>query len=368
VGTALVTQRIGIVLLAVAVASAFAPSSHAAAGGFSKRLAAEDSPSDETKARARELYAQGVDLQNAGNIKEARNRYGKAFELVAHYQIAGNLGAAEFELGDYRAATAHLAFALEKLREAKQHESEQALAIADLYSEARAKVAEVHVTVDLDGVSVTPIEVLVDGLVVESVSDAVLLVDPGKHVFTAQASALKGGPLHLDATAGGSHTVKLALRPEAADAPQAEAASADASSGDPAWPIYVGYALAGSAGAAAVMTGALQAREGSTADDHANNVFKITGESAEVACSRPTSASVNNCTAWRDALSAQTDLTAAFGGALGATLMGLGLTVAYHVSYSQQAVTAADLFALPRVMVRVAPDGESGVFGVTGSF
>jgi hypothetical protein len=169
--------------------------------------AQSSAPSAETTAltdKARELYLEG---QKAGAKKrwgEAYANFLAAWSLKRHYQVAGNLGWVEVELGRHREAAEHLAY---YLREAPKEKVKERQSVEVLLAEARKHVGALVVNVEPAGA-----EVFVDGV---SVGKAPLVgevfVDPGQRTITARAEEYSAARQVIEAVKGTSQSVTLSL-------------------------------------------------------------------------------------------------------------------------------------------------------------
>jgi hypothetical protein len=177
-------------------------------------------PTD-TAQRADAQFLEGKQLLKEGKKQAAREKYLAAWRLKKTYDIAGNLGSLELDLGMYREAAEHLSFAVNnyattgttaaQLEKAKQR-----------LSEAKKQVGAVTVSVSVEGA-----EVLVDGVSVgrAPLGDEVY-VDPGARVFEARLAGHEGAREMMVAAKGGEGSVRLVLKalPVAVPAPAGSAA------------------------------------------------------------------------------------------------------------------------------------------------
>ncbi|MDC0683149.1 PEGA domain-containing protein [Sorangium atrum] len=173
---------------------------------------AEAQESDALTDRARQLFADGVKAANAGKWAEAHAAFLAAWGLKPHYQIASNLGVACLRVGKPRDAAEYLTRYLREVPATKVQERQRAEVSLQ---EARAQVAAVTVEVAPGGAEVT-----VDGAIVgrAPLADPVFL-DPGRHEVGAKLDGYVSQTRPVDAPAGGTETVVIALeRPPAPDA------------------------------------------------------------------------------------------------------------------------------------------------------
>ncbi|WP_437745085.1 PEGA domain-containing protein [Sorangium sp. So ce1504] len=188
-----------------------------AAGAQQAAPRAEAQESDALTDRARQLFEDGVKAANAGKWADAHAAFLAAWGLKPHYQIASNLGVACLRVGKPRDAAEYLTRYLREAPATKVQERQRAEASLQ---EARAQVAAVTVRVAPDGAEVT-----VDGASVgrAPLADPVFL-DPGRHEVGAKLDGYVPQTRSVEATAGGTKTVVIALeRPPAADTRRAGA-------------------------------------------------------------------------------------------------------------------------------------------------
>jgi hypothetical protein len=164
--------------------------------------------------KARELYIEG---QKAGTKKkwgEAYANFLAAWSLKRHWQVAGNLGWVEVELGKYRDAAEHLAL---YLREAPKDKVKERQSAEVLLAEARKRVGALQLNVEPAGA-----EVLVDGA---SVGKAPLagevFVEPGKRAIEARLDGYTTMKTTMEMAAGASREVPLRLVKSEASAEKA---------------------------------------------------------------------------------------------------------------------------------------------------
>jgi|HubBroStandDraft_6_1064221.scaffolds.fasta_scaffold163497_1 hypothetical protein len=183
-----------------------------ACAGAPGSIARAEPPPPTAGARSMEAVKQADVLFQKGNRLYADKKWGEAeaafaaaWALNPSFDVASNLGAAQFQLGKYRDAAEHLAFALrqwpliggptrrqialDRLRECRKHVG--ALGI-------RASTAHVEVQVDGHAVGATPL-------------DLEVFVEPGRHVVEGRLEGYEAARQDVDATAGAGMTVTLAM-------------------------------------------------------------------------------------------------------------------------------------------------------------
>jgi hypothetical protein len=154
--------------------------------------------------KARELYNQGLTALNKGHVAEAHASFLAAWSLKKHSQIAGNLGAAEMQLGRYREAAEHLSYYLREAPKTKEKERQSALS---LLTEARKHVGSIRITVEPAGA-----DVFVDGAPVgKAPLEHEVFVDPGKRTVEARLDGYTSAKEVIATPAGAWHDVPLRL-------------------------------------------------------------------------------------------------------------------------------------------------------------
>jgi PEGA domain len=183
-----------------------------ACAGAPGSVARAQPPPPTAGARSMEAVKQADVLFQKGNRLYADKKWGEAeaafaaaWALNPSFDVASNLGAAQFQLGKYRDAAEHLAFALrqwpliggptrrqialDRLRECRKHVG--ALGI-------RASTAHVEVQVDGHAVGATPL-------------DLEVFVEPGRHVVEGRLEGYEAARQEVDATVGAGMTVTLSM-------------------------------------------------------------------------------------------------------------------------------------------------------------
>ncbi len=155
--------------------------------------------------KSRELFAEGNAYSAKGDFVKARAALKAAWGLMHHWGIAANLGEVELEIGNHRDAAEMLDFALRNWPDEDYQQERRAVRKA--FEKARAKVGTVEVTVDVEGATVS-----VDG---DPVGQAPLpgpvFVEPGRRVFSTKAPRMGRVQKAIEAEAGGTANVSLAL-------------------------------------------------------------------------------------------------------------------------------------------------------------
>jgi hypothetical protein len=154
--------------------------------------------------KARALFVEGGKSAAKGRWGEAHAAWLAAWSLKRHYQIAGNLGAAEVHLGRYREAAEHLSFYMREAPAAKVKERQKA---QELLVEARKHVGALMLKVEPAGA-----DVLVDGVSVGKTPLAEeVFVNPGARVIEARFDGYEVARVKVDAAAGAAREVPLKL-------------------------------------------------------------------------------------------------------------------------------------------------------------
>jgi tetratricopeptide (TPR) repeat protein len=171
--------------------------------------------SDAATERARKLHMEGDALYESKAYPDAYAAYIAAWALKKHFQIAGNLGDCEIQLGKYRDAAEHLATFIRGYP--KDQPPERLAKAQRLYEEAVAHVGTLRVMVSSAGA-----EVFVDGVSAGSapIKDA-LYVEPGAHLVEArQGKALGWENVEIRAGEARNVDVEMQVREEAAARPE----------------------------------------------------------------------------------------------------------------------------------------------------
>lgn len=215
--------------------------------------------SDALTDKAATLYDEGIAAYKKSKWAEARASFLAAWSLKKHWQIAASLGDCEAQLGLYRDAAEHVAYFLRNAPPERQTSDANKLS-----SLARAKIATLVISVDANGA-----DVAVDGKVIgKAPLEDPVFVEPGHHVVEARLGA-NLVTAQIDAGAGASPTIKLAV--------------AEAPARKPSLTVIVAGA---GLGAAALGTGvALLAISSVRAGDASAKLMEITASHAR--CSSP---------------------------------------------------------------------------------
>jgi hypothetical protein len=266
--------------------------------------------SEQDKEKARELYLVGLEAQQQQDWQGAYDAFAEAWQLNQHYQIAGNLGSVEIELGRHRQAAEHLDFALREMRAAGESDPAAVRALEQLLGEARRQVATVRPEARWIDAALAGVELWVDGQ--PRPAAETLYLPPGPHAVQARTAGAESPVAQIDAQAGRTHDVSLAIHltstpattpipvPGAAAEGPSPGAVAD-EPGRPLWPAVLGGSLA-FAGAALGVGGAVAAAsKRSDADDRAAEIEASTGLAAPVACTSPSGSGLGLCDEWQSA-------------------------------------------------------------------
>ncbi|MBW2533479.1 MAG: PEGA domain-containing protein [Deltaproteobacteria bacterium] len=209
-------HRLPPLLTAAAIAVATQPGPHpepapsespAAEAPAAESPAAADAPpaaaTDEE--RAVELFRQANQAYKEDRYEDAAALFEQAWQLAKTYDIAANYGHTAFQLGRHRKAAELFAFALARWPQTGTTASKQAA--VDRLAEAKQHVGTIRVTVNTPGARIT-----LDGDEVGFAPlDVDLFVDPGPHVVEGTMDGYQPAKLNLDAQAGSTENVALAL-------------------------------------------------------------------------------------------------------------------------------------------------------------
>jgi PEGA domain len=170
-------------------------------------------PDEALSETARELFAKGVKAAQQQRWDQCRAAFLAAYGVKPHPQIAGNLSACEVKLGMYRDAAEHVSIFLRAQR--PDAPPERRTAADAVLKEASAKIAITRLDVAPDGA-----EVLLDGRQLGDASLTLpLFLEPGAHVIEVRQEGYVTAKRPLDAMAGTSTEIKIALLPVAAPPP-----------------------------------------------------------------------------------------------------------------------------------------------------
>ena len=198
-------------------------SAHVALAQPPPAQAGDAAGADAAPDKAQELYLQGAALYEQGQLADARDALLRAWNLKRDHRIAALLGATEVKLGRFRDATEHLAYVLRN-QQADDHPEDRARSAA-LFEQARAKVAFIKITVDVDGA-----DVFVDDRFSgkSPFDDGVMYVDPGELTISAKKAGHGELQKSVKLAAGGSATMRFDL-----DVARKAGESSGMSSGEP---------------------------------------------------------------------------------------------------------------------------------------
>ncbi len=182
-------------------------------------------------ARADELFRRGKALVKEDRWEEARRAYLAGWQIKQGYDIAGNLGSVELELGLARDAAGHLAYCIKSFPATGT--AAQLAYIKGRFEEARQRVAALGIQVNVDGA-----EVYVDGRSIgRSPFPDDVYIEPGARTLEAKLAGFAPSKLEITADKGSWQSVALVLR--AGAGPRAQASSAPPSSSPPDVPVPV---------------------------------------------------------------------------------------------------------------------------------
>ncbi len=197
--------------------------------------------------QADDLFLKGKALLKEGKKQEALAAYRAAFNLRKSYDVAGNLGSLELDLGLHRDAAEHIAYALSHYAASGTTQDQLAKA-KQRFETARKEVCVVHVAVSVEGA-----EVFVDGVSIGRAPIAEdVFVDAGARKIEARFPGYVTATKSVDAKKGGTEEVKLDLAP--VPAPTATVtASATATVPPPSRSMVPAFVIGGGAIAGAIV-------------------------------------------------------------------------------------------------------------------
>jgi hypothetical protein len=217
----------------------------------------------------------GSELYSAGKWSDAEQAFLGAWAIQKTYDIAANLGHAEHKLGKWRDAAEHLGFALRNWPLAGKPEPKELA--RQRFEEVRAKVGGVSIEVSVAGA-----EVVIDRKPMgTSPLPAEVYVEPGSHRVEAKLQGYMTASSAVQATAGGTHAVKLMLMRDETDKP-------NGSEGTARMALLIGGAAASAVGIG-MGIGFTVAANGKSADAAALRDQLVQETPADVAiCAEPT--------------------------------------------------------------------------------
>lgn len=225
-------------------------------------------------ARADELFRQGKALVKEDKWEDARRAYLAGWQIKRGYDIAGNLGSVELELGLSQDAAEHLGYCIKSFPATGT--AAQLAYIKGRFEEARQRVVALTIQVNVDGA-----EVYVDGRSIgRSPFRDDVYIDPGTRTLEAKLAGFAPSRREITAAKGSWQPVVLVL--QADTGPRAEGSSPKMPVGPVVEeersraPFYVGGAAA-LAGLGAGVTGLLLSRGAASRADESFNHLKSSG-------------------------------------------------------------------------------------------
>lgn len=259
----------------------------------------------EADAKAAEVYRQGAAALKAGRHEEAYEKFQQAWQLKKHFQLAANLGAVELWLGKHRDAAEHLAYFMREAPDGFQEERQQ---VEQMFAEARQHVGALKIQVE-DGA-----EVFVDSRSMGTAPlEQELFVEPGRRVVEARREGFERARADVEASAGASQEVRIALKPmvQQRKAPEVRGArgggdAADMRAGDSQAANWQTWAAAGIAlaGIGAGVGFTLAAIESDRRADTALEEARAAAPEGQVAC--PEGTQSRECSALTGVLTEET--------------------------------------------------------------
>lgn len=164
---------------------------------------------DDATARSAELYGKGNKLYDEGKLAEAEAAYQAAWDVRKSFDLAGNLGDVELQLGQYRDAAEHFSYALKEFPAGGKPAVREAL--VKRFEDARKQVGSVKI-----GTSVGGAKIVVDGRDVgQAPLPEAVFVDPGTRVIEAKLEGYDAALATVNVEKGSSQEVSLMLVPKA---------------------------------------------------------------------------------------------------------------------------------------------------------
>jgi tetratricopeptide (TPR) repeat protein len=239
---------------------------YAVTGGFlTTTVSAQDvaaGSADATTSGYDGFIEQAIQAYDVGRWAEARSLFRRAHELNPTARTLRTMGMCSFNLGDYLDAVANLEAALQDTR--KPLSSEQRASASDLIARSQANLGRFRLRL-------TPEDAVlwVDGRPPLRLGSGEVLLEPGRHELSVQASGHQSSRSTLQVEGGDRTTLEIRLEPSSANDVVAAAAVAEpvaATSSPPAEPAtapraqantqaVLGYVALGVAGASLVAFG-----------------------------------------------------------------------------------------------------------------
>lgn len=158
-------------------------------------------------ARAKELYDMGNKLYDEQKWAEAEAAYQSAWNLRKSFDLAGNLGDVEMQLGQYRDAAEHLSYAYDEFPTGGKPEVREAL--GKRIEEARQQVGVLTLKTNVVGA-----RLYVDNkLVGQAPLEKDVFVDLGQRVIEARLDGHEDVLRTIDVTKGSKQALDLQLVP-----------------------------------------------------------------------------------------------------------------------------------------------------------
>lgn len=229
-------------------------------------------------ARADELFRQGKAFVKEDRWEDARRAYLAGWQIKRGYDIAGNLGSVELELGLSRDAAEHLAYCIKSFPATGT--AAQLAYIKGRFEEARQRVAALAIQVNVDGA-----EVHVDGRSIgRSPFPDDVYIEPGARTLEVKLAGFAPSKRELTAAKGSWQSVALVLRADTGARAQSPLPGVPGGPGVPGAeeeersraPFYVGGAAA-IAGIGAGIVGLVLSRSSAARADESFNHLKSSG-------------------------------------------------------------------------------------------
>ena len=160
-------------------------------------------------ARADEYFRRGKAFVKEDRWEDARRAYLAGWQIKRGYDIAGNLGSVELELGLSRDAAGHLAYCIKSFPATGT--AAQLAYIKGRFEEARQRVATLAIQVNVDGA-----EVYVDGRSIgRSPFPDDVYIEPGARTLEVKLAGFAPSKREITAAKGSWQSVALVLRADA---------------------------------------------------------------------------------------------------------------------------------------------------------
>jgi hypothetical protein len=162
--------------------------------------------------RADALLEEGRKLGDAGKFEAAREKLREAFKLKQSYDIAGNLGLVEAQLGEDAAAAEHLDYAIRIFPARAKPESKRH--VVEVFNASKSRVGCFRFHVNVDGARL----ILGERELGPSPNPNLFCAKPGAVTLTVDRDGFHSSTLQLEAKASEEQPISITLEANRSDA------------------------------------------------------------------------------------------------------------------------------------------------------